>query len=111
MGEEDYLVPLELRGITFPIVFAYHHLLGEGVAARFNPSTESYGADTIFVPLSQRERAAAALEQMVADFAQQEAEEARQRGSLSLTEPDDEGGALSLAEGDGALSLGEGDAP
>ncbi len=98
MSEEDYLVPLDVGGLTVPLIFAYHHLLHEGVAARFNEATNSYGIDSLFVPRSQQVAARAALEQMEADYAAQMADEARQRGGLSLSDANE--GELSLVPAD-----------
>ena len=96
MAQHDPMTELSLRGLPFPIFFAYHHLLNSGFEARHVAGVESYDFDRLFVPLSQRDAALSALEEMVADYRIQAAADAQRAGGLSLAEG--EGGELSLVD-------------
>jgi hypothetical protein len=90
------MTELSARGLPFPIFFAYHHLLNSGFEARHVAAVESYDFDRLFVPLSQRDAALAALEEMVEDFRLQAEADAQRAGALSLAGGD--GGELSLVD-------------
>ena len=98
MITDDLLVPLDITRFTVPPIFAHHHLQHEGIPTRYNEATNEYGSTTIFVPLSQLDRAYTALAQMQADFDAANADEEVQRGAVSLTDPADPG-ALEIVMG------------